>query len=65
MLKQCREASSLGIVIFLWVTNLLVLFPCGTGFAQAPDTLWTRTYGGGLGIVVIQFNKPLMEAISL
>ena len=37
MIKQRSKASLLGIVIFLWGATL---------FAQPPDTLWTRTYGG-------------------
>jgi len=37
MTKQRRKTSLLGIVLFLWGATL---------FAQAPDTLWTKTYGG-------------------
>jgi hypothetical protein len=37
MTKQRSIASLLGIVIFLWGATL---------FAQGPDTLWTKTYGG-------------------
>ena len=37
MYKECKRISIIGIVLFLWVVNL---------FAQGPDTLWTKTYGG-------------------
>jgi len=35
--KQCKWVSIVIVVLFLWGINL---------FAQGPDTLWTRTYGG-------------------
>jgi len=34
------------VIIFLWAVTVFALFPCGIAFAQAPDTLWTKTYGG-------------------
>lgn len=37
MIKQRSNASLLGMVIFFWGAAL---------FAQPPDTLWTKTYGG-------------------
>jgi Leucine-rich repeat (LRR) protein len=46
MKRQYKKLSLLGLVMTLWVVSLFALFPCGMLFAQAPDTLWTRTYGG-------------------
>jgi len=37
MWEQFKKYSLLESVLLLWVVNL---------FAQGPDTLWTRTYGG-------------------
>ena len=37
MEKKYGKLSLVGIVMFFWTVGL---------FAQAPDTLWTRTYGG-------------------
>ena len=37
MKKQCGELSLFGIVVFVW---------SAISFAQGPDTLWTRRYGG-------------------
>jgi len=35
--KHCKWVSIVMVVLFLWGINV---------FAQGPDTLWTRTYGG-------------------
>lgn len=35
--NQHRKVLPLGIMVFLWATSV---------FAQAPDTVWTKTYGG-------------------
>jgi hypothetical protein len=40
MMKQCKKLFLLVMFLLLWSINLL---------SQAPDTLWTKTYGGADG----------------
>ena len=40
MRMKCKKVSLMGILMSIWAVSL---------FAQTPDTLWTKTYGGMFG----------------
>ncbi len=41
---MCKHSGI--VIVFLWAVTVFALFPCQMAFAEAPDTLWTKTYGG-------------------